>query len=64
METLVPIYEYRCPTCGKETEKLQKMSEPPPKCPDDEKHGDMQKKVSVTSFRLEGGGWGSDGYGS
>lgn len=32
----MPTYEYRCPQCGTEFEKFQKMSEPPvaecPKC--------------------------------
>jgi len=25
----MPIYEYRCSSCGKEVEALQKLSEPP-----------------------------------
>jgi putative FmdB family regulatory protein len=65
----MPIYEYRCPLCEREVEKLQRMSEPPPKCDgvgsDDEKLHDpvpMKKIVSASSFALKGGGWAKDGY--
>lgn len=58
----MPIYEYKCESCGKEVEKLQKLDEPPPKCPENEEHGEMTKKVSANSFSLKGGGWARDGY--
>lgn len=58
----MPIYEYVCEICGEEVEKLQKLDDPPPKCPKEDEHGDMKKKVSQTSFSLKGGGWASDGY--
>jgi putative FmdB family regulatory protein len=61
----MPIYEYRCPKCGTEFERLLKHSErdnpqPCPKC--DEKQ--TEKQISRTSFMLKGGGWADDGYSS
>lgn len=58
----MPIYEYRCPECGHEFEKLQKISAPSPSCPEcglDE----VVKKVSASSFVLKGSGWYKDHYG-
>jgi putative FmdB family regulatory protein len=59
----MPIYEYRCPDCGHEFERLQRMSDDPAKdCP--ECSGDQVKKlISRTSFVLKGGGWYKDHYG-
>jgi putative FmdB family regulatory protein len=28
----MPIYEYRCPTCGSEKEQLQRADDPAPDC--------------------------------
>jgi putative FmdB family regulatory protein len=59
----MPIYEYVCDQCGKEIEQFQRHYEdPPPVCPENEAHGPMRKKVSKANFKLEGGGWASDGY--
>ncbi|MGV3592583.1 MAG: FmdB family zinc ribbon protein [Gammaproteobacteria bacterium] len=53
----MPIYEYRCTSCGAELEKLQKISDPPlvqcPECGNDA----LVKLVSASSFRLKGSGW-------
>lgn len=53
----MPIYEYRCESCGHEEEALQKMSDAPltdcPAC----QTGNLKKKMSATAFRLKGGGW-------
>lgn len=53
----MPIYEYRCQSCGAELEKLQKISDPVlvecPECGNDS----LVKLVSAASFRLKGGGW-------
>ncbi len=53
----MPIYEYRCESCGHELEVLQKISEAPlvdcPECKSDA----LKKKVSAAAFRLKGGGW-------
>lgn len=53
----MPIYEYYCPECKKEFEKLQKISDAPlVKCPDCEKDT-LQKLVSASRFKLTGSGW-------
>jgi putative FmdB family regulatory protein len=58
----MPIYEYRCQSCGHRFEKLVKMSAPTPECP--ECGADEAKKlVSASGFILKGGGWYKDHYG-
>ena len=53
----MPIYEYRCESCGHEFETIQKISEEPLKvCPECEKDA-LIKKISAVGFRLKGGGW-------
>jgi len=53
----MPIYEYRCQSCGHELEELQKMSDPPlvdcPECDQPE----LTKLISAAAFRLKGSGW-------
>ena len=53
----LPIYEYRCQSCGHEMEKLQKMSDDPlldcPAC----QESALKKLVSAAGFRLSGSGW-------
>jgi len=53
----MPIYEYRCSSCGHELEALQKLSEAPlttcPSCSKDE----LVKLVSAAGFHLKGSGW-------
>ena len=53
----VPIYEYRCKSCGHEMEAFQRLSDDPLKeCPS---CGDLElsKLISAAGFRLKGGGW-------
>jgi len=57
----VPLYEYECESCGKAEEVLQKHHDPPPVC--DQCKYEMRKKVSVSSFSLQGSGWAKDNYG-
>ncbi|MBL3528258.1 MAG: zinc ribbon domain-containing protein [gamma proteobacterium endosymbiont of Lamellibrachia anaximandri] len=53
----MPIYEYRCDSCGHEFEALQKMSdEPLTVCSECDKP-DLKKLISAAGFRLKGGGW-------
>lgn len=53
----MPIYEYRCESCGQELEKIQKFSDPPlTDCPACGKSA-LKKLVSASSFRLKGSGW-------
>lgn len=53
----MPIYEYRCETCGHELEALQKISEAPltdcPGCG----APTLKKKISAAGFQLKGSGW-------
>jgi putative FmdB family regulatory protein len=53
----MPIYEYICRACGRETERLQKLSDAPltdcPECG----QAELVRKISAPSFRLKGGGW-------
>lgn len=53
----MPIYEYRCASCGHELEALQKLSEAPLReCPACQKPA-LTKKVSAAGFHLKGSGW-------
>jgi putative FmdB family regulatory protein len=57
----MPIYEYECPSCGHEFEKIQQFSDPPIKrCPQCSRS--VRKKLSVSAFMLKGSGWYADGY--
>ncbi len=53
----MPIYEYRCSSCGYEHEALQKISADPlvdcPKC----NAASLVKLVSAAGFQLKGAGW-------
>lgn len=53
----MPIYEYRCDSCGHELEVIQKISDAPlvtcPVCECDA----LKKRVSAAGFRLKGSGW-------
>ncbi len=53
----MPIYEYRCSSCGCEKEFLQKISDPAvTQCP--ECGGNtMVKLISAAGFQLKGSGW-------
>ena len=53
----MPIYEYRCSSCGHELESLQKLSDAPlvacPVC----KADTLVKLMSAAGFQLKGSGW-------
>jgi putative FmdB family regulatory protein len=53
----MPIYEYRCSSCGHELEALQKFSDAPlttcPSC----SAATLVKQVSAAGFHLKGSGW-------
>jgi putative FmdB family regulatory protein len=58
----MPIYEYRCTSCGHMLEVLQKFDEKPlKKCT--ECSGALEKLISRSAFQLKGGGWYNEGYG-
>ena len=53
----MPIYEYRCASCGFEHEYLQKVSDPLlTDCPECGK-STFNKLVSAAGFQLKGNGW-------
>src|SRR4051812_45749789 len=53
----MPIYEYRCGSCGHQQEFLQKVSDAPltdcPQC----KKPSLSKMVTAAGFQLKGSGW-------
>ena len=53
----MPIYEYKCSSCGHKKEVLQKMSDAPlTECPACGKPA-LTKLVSAAGFQLKGSGW-------
>ena len=53
----MPIYEYKCTSCGHKKEVLQKMSDAPlTECPACGKHA-LTKLISAAGFQLKGSGW-------
>ena len=53
----MPLYEYRCGSCGHEVEMLRKVSDTAPvECPACHQPG-LQKKVTAAGFQLKGTGW-------
>ena len=68
----MPIYEYRCLSCGEEFEKITKLNSSNPKCvkaikTNDPKllvrcDGDTTKIMSRSEFHLKGECWAKDGY--
>ena len=53
----MPIYAYRCASCGHAKDVLQKVSDPPltlcPACGAEA----MRKQVTAAGFQLKGSGW-------
>lgn len=53
----MPIYEYRCSSCGVRKEHLQKVSDPKfSVCPDCGKET-YEKQLTAAGFQLKGSGW-------
>ena len=53
----MPIYEYRCESCGYEMDKLQKMSDAPLLECTSCNESALKKLISAAGFRLSGSGW-------
>ncbi|MFN3201947.1 MAG: FmdB family zinc ribbon protein [Bradymonadia bacterium] len=59
----MPIYEYRCQSCGHIAEVWAKLSDPPPStCENCGAEGQQEKIISRSAFHLKGGGWYAEGY--
>jgi putative FmdB family regulatory protein len=57
LEFLMPIYEYRCSSCGFQKEYLQKVTDPRlSDCPECGKTS-LQKMLTAAGFQLKGSGW-------
>ncbi len=53
----MPIYEYRCESCGFQKDHLQKLSDPVlTTCPECGKDS-YAKQLSAAGFQLKGSGW-------
>ena len=53
----MPIYEYRCDSCGFQREYIQRMSDALlTECPECKK-ATFNKMVTAAGFQLKGGGW-------
>ena len=59
----MPIYEYRCTSCGKEFEYQQRMADAA-KTECEACKGVLERIISRTAFHLKGGGWYKDLYAS
>jgi len=52
----VPLYEYRCKSCGHTFEKIQSFSAPEEKeCP--ACHGEVERLISAPAIQFKGSGW-------
>ena len=60
----MPIYEFVCEACGRLTEVMQKLNDPPPPACPECGEARLARLVSRTSFQLKGGGWYADLYSS
>jgi putative FmdB family regulatory protein len=53
----MPIYEYRCNSCGHTLDALQKVNDAPlSECPECDS-GKLRRLMSAPRFRLKGSGW-------
>lgn len=53
----MPIYEYKCKTCGHQLEAIQKITDAAlTLCPECKKES-LEKLISAAGFQLKGTGW-------
>ncbi len=54
----MPVYEYRCTSCGHRTDILHGINQPGPNfCPACGVEGTMRKTISAPSVHFKGSGW-------
>jgi len=58
----MPLYEYKCHSCGKTFEALQKFSDEPLKTHEG-CGGELERLMSAPAFHLKGTGWYATDYG-
>jgi len=59
----MPLYEYRCESCGEQEEKLEGFSAPAEHaCEACGAPAGMKRQISRTAFALAGDGWYKGGY--
>lgn len=59
----MPLYEYRCQSCGKNEEVLESMTAPEEHdCSSCGTASGMKRQVSKPAFNLAGSGWYAQGY--
>ena len=56
----MPIYEFKCPKCGNQFDKLQKYSDKPPQCA--KCKAKTKRLISAASFNISGGGVYKEGF--
>ncbi len=59
----MPIYEYRCESCGREFEVMQRITAPPVEVCEHCGAGPVHKLISQSTFILKGSGWYVTDYG-
>ncbi len=52
----MPIYEYKCNSCGKKFEKIEKFSDSPLET-HEECGGPVERLISAPTFQFKGTGW-------
>jgi len=57
----MPLYEYKCQSCGKTFEVIQKFSDEPLKT-HAECGGEVERLISASAFHLKGAGWYATDY--
>jgi putative FmdB family regulatory protein len=57
----MPIYEFRCPACGHDFEKIMKVDAAAPGCPSCGAT-ETSRKVSLSSFQFNGSGFYTTDY--
>lgn len=55
----MPLFEFKCPTCGRIEERLQKYSDAPPMCQHRgwQEPTQMERMISACNHELKGTGW-------
>jgi putative FmdB family regulatory protein len=57
----MPLYEYKCHSCGKTFEVIQKFSDEPLKV-HEACGGELERLISLSAFQLKGSGWYATDY--